>query len=154
MTTQIPKKVSSGLLIVSPKGYLLAHATHTKHWDLPKGGIDAEESALDAALRETLEETGLDMSGHRENIVDLGLHPYIPKKDLHLFVLRVEEAFLLNSCKCSTYIEQEGRERFPEADAYAWVPPDKASSYLSKGMTQYLIARGFLPAPSPSMKIK
>ncbi len=41
---------------------LLAHATGQKHWDIPKGGAEAGESAREAAIREVREETGIELA--------------------------------------------------------------------------------------------
>lgn len=35
-----------------------------RHWDFPKGHLEDNESSLQAALRETKEETGLDVNIH------------------------------------------------------------------------------------------
>ena len=62
---QEPKKLkgSAGVAILWNKMILLIHPTNSS-WQkrtlgIPKGGIDPGESTLDAALRETLEETGI-----------------------------------------------------------------------------------------------
>ena len=53
---------SAGVIVVTLNGsqvhYLLLHYGWG-HWGFPKGNIEADESALQAALRETAEETGL-----------------------------------------------------------------------------------------------
>ena len=154
MSEKTPKKTSSGLLVISPAGFLLAHATNTKRWDLPKGGIDEGETPLQAALRETREEIGLDFESSASSIRDLGNHAYIPKKDLHLFLLTVDDAFSLKECKCSTYIERDNGTRFPETDAYAWIPEEKVSQYVSKGLYQYFQKLGYCQAPELTADIK
>ncbi|EKD63929.1 MAG: NUDIX hydrolase [uncultured bacterium] len=53
---------SAGIIIYKEEAgerlYLLLHYPQG-HWDFPKGHIEAGESELDAAIRETREETGL-----------------------------------------------------------------------------------------------
>jgi ADP-ribose pyrophosphatase len=58
------------VLAENEKGELLfvrvcRYTTGRTDWELPAGGIEAGESPLDAALRETLEETGYQTSDHR-----------------------------------------------------------------------------------------
>lgn len=137
------KLLSCGILVRSPKGWLLAHATMTPRWDIPKGKIEEGETPIEAALRETIEETGIDLSDKRELMRDMGRHAYIPKKDLHLFVLDVDEAFDLTDCKCSTVVEGK-RGTYPEADRWEWVHRSQLRARLGKGMIAYMEARGLL----------
>ena len=137
------KALSCGLLVISPAGWLLAHATRTPRWDLPKGGIEVGETPLQAALRECQEETGLDLGYLHNRIRDHGRHPYIPKKDLHLFSVRVEEPLDLSVCSCSTMIEREGGS-YPETDRWEWTPKTLARERLGAGMVRYLERAGFL----------
>lgn len=52
--------LSCGLVLLNEDAeILLAHATETRHWDIPKGAPEPGESDREAALRETREETGL-----------------------------------------------------------------------------------------------
>lgn len=140
--------LSCALLVSCPSGWLLAHATRTPRWDLPKGKIEPGETPLDAALRETVEETGLDLSSFRDRIVDLGRHDYLPKKDLHLFRLDLPHALDLSRCSCSTYVQRgEEGEHYPETDAYAWVPPQRVFERVGKSLLAYLQARGLVGAP-------
>ncbi len=68
------QKESAGLLMFRRRGggieVLLAHpggpywaGRHDGAWTIPKGGIDAGEQPLDAAIREFHEETGFDAVG-------------------------------------------------------------------------------------------
>lgn len=141
--------LSCGLLVKSPAGWFLAHATRTPRWDLPKGRIEPGETPLEAAMRETLEETGMDLGHLEDKLVDHGRHDYIPKKDLHLFSVEVDEAFDLAGCGCSTYIERDNG-RYPETDRWEWVPVHQVRERLGKGMLKYLEARGLL-APQPTV---
>lgn len=147
-TRQTEKLLSCGILIVSPAGILLAHATRTPRWDIPKGKIEPGETPKQAALRECLEETGLDLGAHANEMKDLGAHPYLPKKDLHLFLLELPQPLDLSQCKCTTYIERgPHKDRFLETDAYAWVPKEEVFTKVGKGLMRYLVARGQLSMP-------
>jgi 8-oxo-dGTP pyrophosphatase MutT (NUDIX family) len=58
------KEVSAGGVVFrrtagSPISYLLIRDSYG-HWGFPKGHLERDESAAEAALRETFEETGLD----------------------------------------------------------------------------------------------
>lgn len=139
------KQTSAGLLIISPQGWLLAHATRTPRWDIPKGRIEEGESALDAAVRECWEETGLDLSAHKDRAKDLGCHTYIKGKDLHVFVMEFDQAFDLSRCTCHTFVERHDGDRFPETDKWIWASPDQAREKMGKGLVAYFEERGLLP---------
>lgn len=56
------KEIAAGVIVVrktteGPKFLLLYH--RGQYWNFPKGHIEKEERSLDAAIRETCEETGL-----------------------------------------------------------------------------------------------
>ncbi len=53
---------SAGLIIIYNKKILLVHPTRAswkKTYSIPKGGIEKNEKRIDAAIRETFEETGI-----------------------------------------------------------------------------------------------
>jgi len=53
---------SAGLAIIYKEKILLVHPTNarwTNSYSIPKGHVEAEESALEAAIRETQEEVGI-----------------------------------------------------------------------------------------------
>ena len=54
------RRLSCGIVAIAPtRELLLCHVTGQRHWDLPKGVLDAGETPLAAALRELREEAGL-----------------------------------------------------------------------------------------------
>lgn len=114
------RRLSCGvvLLTAGSRELLLCHVTGQRHWDLPKGGIHANESPLQAALRETREETGLDLAADAS--LDLGRHPYTAKKDLHLFAF-LAERFDTGLLHCdSVFIERGTGRALPEMDGFGW----------------------------------
>ena len=50
---------SAGGIIVNSEGKIVLIEQHGNSWSFPKGGIEAGETELDAAVREIHEETGL-----------------------------------------------------------------------------------------------
>ena len=69
-------KKSAGLAIIYDNKILLAHTT-SRGWygsyGIPKGGIDDGESKLDAAIRETKEEVGINIP---KNLIDKTEHTF------------------------------------------------------------------------------
>jgi ADP-ribose pyrophosphatase YjhB (NUDIX family) len=57
-------EISAGLLIVQQNRILLGHPTNAPWYGtytIPKGKVEEDESLIDAAIRETKEETGIDL---------------------------------------------------------------------------------------------
>lgn len=62
MTKDLTREISAGIIVYrrtpeGPKYLLLYHGG--QYWNFAKGKIEAEEKSLSAAIRETMEETGL-----------------------------------------------------------------------------------------------
>ena len=133
------RRLSCGTVIVTgSRELLLCHVTGQRHWDLPKGGIHDGESPLEAALRETREETGLVIDPAA--VLDLGQREYTGKKDLHLFALaspRIDPAQL----HCVTcFVERgSGRER-PEMDGFGWFAFDRIGELCTPKLAAVLEA--------------
>lgn len=144
----IHRELSCALLVESPAGWLIAHATGTPRWDLPKGRREPGEEPIEAALRECLEETGLDFHDRRADLVDLGQHSYLPKKDLHLFKLTVDEALDLSVCSCSTRCVRNDGLEVDETDAYAWADPTTLHTKVGKSLVRYLEHLELIPTTS------
>ncbi|ETA81300.1 bis(5'-nucleosyl)-tetraphosphatase [Youngiibacter fragilis] len=64
------KERSFGAVVVDEKGrFLLVKHRYGGHWDFPKGHMEGDESPLEAALREVLEETGLTLELFGEHVL-------------------------------------------------------------------------------------
>jgi len=151
----IRKRLSCGVVILNDADeLLLCHVTGHDHWDLPKGGIDAGETPLQAALRETREETGLQLDA--AGLLDLGRLDYRPKKDLHLFATllpRIDTAQLV--CE-SRFADAASGRRLPEMDGYGWFGFARVSELCTPKLSTVLRGRldlaqvlGRLQARSP-----
>jgi 8-oxo-dGTP pyrophosphatase MutT (NUDIX family) len=129
--------VSCGIVLLDPDGrVLLAHATETSHWDIPKGHGEAGEAPHVTALREMVEETGIAIDAAR--LKDLGLFVYRRDKDLHLFAARATTDELdLSSCICtSLFPRRSDGTLIPEMDAYRWATIDEVPKYASRSLTR------------------
>ncbi len=138
------KLLSCGILLLNAqRELLLCHVTGAWHWDIPKGSAEPGEAPLAAALRETREECGLDLTGRP--LTDLGQLAYLPRKDLHLYALLCER-FDAASCHCvSHYTDGWGRDR-PEMDGFEWTPFHRVQRRCARHMGQVLTQVLSLPA--------
>ena len=131
------KRLSCGVLLISPqRELLLCHVTGQSHWDLPKGGLDAGETPLQAALRETVEECGLRLDATR--LLDLGRFAYTAHKDLHLFAAghaHVSPRQL--HCESRYFDRASGRHR-PEMDDFGWFAFDRVAERCTAPMAKVL----------------
>lgn len=79
------KKESAGLAIIYQGKLLVGHTTGRKigrGWGIPKGGIEKGESALDAAMRETREELGVNV---KQKLIDPTPHQFIVTSRKHKY---------------------------------------------------------------------
>jgi 8-oxo-dGTP pyrophosphatase MutT (NUDIX family) len=141
------KRMSCGVVVINDAAeLLLCHVTGQDHWDLPKGGLNAGETPLQAALRETHEETGLALDA--AGLIDLGRMPYRARKDLHLFATRLPriDPGLLR-CE-SRFSDSATGARLPEMDGFGWFPfseiPQLCSPKLATVLTERLDLPGLL----------
>jgi len=131
------KVTSCGLVILNEDGeVLLCHATETHHWDIPKGQPDPGETRIATALRETREETGLQIAP--EQLLDLGLFSYRRDKDLYLFAVRLTRAQAnISRCTCySLFAHPRDGRMIPEMDAYRWLAPNAVPRFASGSLTR------------------
>lgn len=134
------KRLSCGVVIVNPdREILLCHVTGQQHWDLPKGGIDPGESPLQAALRETREETGMRL--REDALLELGRFEYTAKKNLHLFAICLPR-FDVAQLHCeSHYRDHHSGRDLPEMDDYRWFAFADAKAMCTPKMAAVLGGR-------------
>jgi 8-oxo-dGTP pyrophosphatase MutT (NUDIX family) len=134
------KRLSCGIVILNDDAeLLLCHVTGQDHWDLPKGGIAPGETPLQAALRETREETSLVLDG--AVLLDLGRLDYRPRRDLHLFATlmpRVDPRRL--TCE-SHFTEHSGGRQMPEMDGFDWFAFEQIGALCTPKLAAVLCGR-------------
>ncbi len=131
------KVVSCGTVLLDPAGrVLLAHATRTNQWDIPKGHGEPGETEAESAVREMVEETGIALDSSR--LKDLGRYVYRRDKDLHLFAARALANELdLSHCVCTSWFpRREDGVMIPEMDAWRWIAPDEVGQFASRSLTR------------------
>ena len=132
-----PKRLSCGVVILNgEREVLLCHVTGQNHWNLPKGGIDPGETPLEAAIRETREESGLRLQA--DALRDLGRFAYTSKKNLHLFACLMPR-FDLKELRCeSRYLDRYSGRQLPEMDGFGWFAFERVAALCTPKMAQVL----------------
>ncbi len=148
-------RVSCGVVILNlRRELLLCHVTGQDHWDLPKGGIDPGETRVQAAVRETREETGLTLRA--PELMDLGEHAYTARKTLHLFAVLMQHLDPATLHCDSHFVDPRSRRRLPEMDGYGWfawarVPAlctPKMAAVLGRQLDLAQVLARLAPAPA------
>lgn len=129
---------ASGLFILrKDKKLLICHPTNhaPNFYSIPKGKIEEGESKFEAGLRETYEESNLDLKGTLDFLVyEMDSVGYKSgKKTLHPFlfveILNSNFSWETTEIKCNSNVPIE-RGGFPEMDGYRWVTLEEARDLL------------------------
>ncbi len=129
-------KISCGFVIMNvDKKVLIAHPTNDFAgpgiWTFPKGEISKKENHLECALRETFEETNLDLKTLKGEISYLGT-TIRNNRQVILYLFKSFEN--LNKCdiKCNSMVDCDDEfEKYPEMDAFKLISVENCYSYLS-----------------------
>lgn len=130
------KLISAATLITDGKRLLVGRVTgEGDRWDLPKGCIDEGESALETAVREVCEETGLKLDAANYS-PSLGVMPYYDAKDLEVFVYFTDMSEIdVGSLVCaSTFYDEAAAADRPEIDAFKIIEIDDIARYVDQKM--------------------
>jgi len=131
------KTLAAGVFLVRKNGTLLiCHPTNHKpdFWSIPKGKLDANETPLAAAIRETFEESNISLLFNEKNIIALEPVNYGHKKKmLYPFVFLESKSENMDwdqfIVKCNSNVPLD-RGGFPEMDDYKWVSIEEARPLL------------------------
>ena len=129
-------QTSCGVLITDGQSLLLGHAARSPRWDIFKGLADPSERFEAAAARELYEETGLGVEP--ACLVSLGVHAYLPRKDLALFAWTVADLPDPSALVCRSMVIRPGAAPFPELDRFAAFPWDEALTRVGNNLRRVL----------------
>jgi predicted NUDIX family NTP pyrophosphohydrolase len=107
-------------------------------WSIPKGEAGTDEKLLEAAIRETEEETGIKAQGKF-----IALTPVKQKSGKIIYAWALEESFDETTIKSNTFeIEwspKSGKKKtFPEIDKAAWFDAEEAMSKMITGQVAFI----------------
>ena len=130
------KTNSAGVFLVRENNMLLVcHPTNHSDdfWTIPKGKIDYGETAIQAAIRETFEETNVNLFNIKTLIPLEPVKYKSGKKTLHPFLLFETDSKELNwdtfDLRCLSYVSKENGF-YPEIDNFRYVTLDEAKIIL------------------------
>lgn len=132
-------KVSGGIIILNEVGEIfVGHSNGNTWFDLPKGEMDAGESAVQCAIRETREETSLEFK--EAELLDLGLQAYNKEKSLHLFLVKRQKSEIdISSLVCNSFFEHRyTKKMIPEVDSFKWLDYKEVEANCAKSMSKLL----------------
>lgn len=127
---------SCGVLVTDGRHILLGHATRSPRWDIPKGIAEPGESFAAAAARELAEETGLIVAP--EALRDLGVHAYLPGKDLALFAWAPADMPDAERLVCRSQFALPSGAMLPEFDRFGVFAWDAALGKVGRNMARVL----------------
>ena len=128
------KKVSAGIIITD--GNRILGCKSTKRWDLPKGEIEDKEKPIDAAVRETLEETGVKIN--KKDLTELGFFKYTKYKDLWLYLYVTNKLPDIKNMKCTTYFTDRYGNSILEVSGYKYIPFKDIDDYFYYSICEVL----------------
>jgi len=131
------KVKAAGIFILNKDNKLLVcHPTNhsPSFWSIPKGKVEGSETLIEAAIRETFEETNIDLTDYSNKLISIDSQYYSHKqKVLHPFVLFEIDCHGLNlsNCviKCNSNVPIE-RGGFLEMDDYKFCTIKEARESL------------------------
>jgi 8-oxo-dGTP pyrophosphatase MutT (NUDIX family) len=120
------RRLSAGVVVLRDTAegprYLLLRAY--KHWDFPKGMVEADEAPLDAARREVAEETGIDALDFAWGEVYRETAPYARGKVARYYIARTGQVEVALTANPLTGIHEHMEYRWVDLDeALALVTP-------------------------------
>jgi len=126
------KTISCGIIPYTVKNgtayFFVGHPGGNKkdYWSMLKGQLEDGEVYHDVALREFKEESGIDLSRYKNNMVLLGQVNQSKYKDVIAYALYVHDMNMINPSMCKSNLADNCP--WPEIDKYDWKTYDEIVS--------------------------
>lgn len=147
----LAKLISAAVIYHDDKGFLICRNTVVNgagdwKYDLPKGLVEEGEDHNEAAIREFLEEVGIELD--KNNLIYEGIHPYNDVKVLSIFTYYCKSVEKdIGNFKCSSMIEKNGiyitdrkGNKIPEIDSYKYIEFQKMRLFMRQRMVNAISA--------------
>lgn len=99
-------------------------------YGFPKGHVENSEYIKQAALREFLEETGIDYIDYRK--LNQEIITKTSSKNFHFFLYETDEIWNLKSLKSNLYLDEKLNQYFPENDDFQYMTFDELKTKTFK----------------------
>jgi 8-oxo-dGTP pyrophosphatase MutT (NUDIX family) len=142
----------NGILIQCGKRYLLVHSTNDwapivnddGNWSYPKGRSESHDGDdLSTAIRETFEETGIDLSNKRNEISPEPITYETKNKIYKVFVYKDKDMSLMNhKFHCDSFVLDENKKPlYPEIDSFYWATKKELEQIIANKHKKQLFKR-------------
>lgn len=145
------QKISAGLAIIYDNKLLLGHPTNSRWYNsysIPKGGLEKGESYLDAAIRETSEEVGVNVP---KSLIDKTEHhfsssskKYKYNKTVYYYVVKIDD---LSQIGLNDLVIPKNQLQLKEIDWAGFLSIDEINKRVTPSQTTLinnLIGKGLL----------
>jgi predicted NUDIX family NTP pyrophosphohydrolase len=126
-------------LLVHPGGLFWKNKEEYS-WQLPKGGVENDETHIETAIREFEEETGIKVT-HKSRLLDLGMISTF-KKDIYIFAHEAEqndEFICSNTCEIEFPPKSGKMISIPENDKGKWFTFEECKKFMNKNQFTFII---------------
>ncbi|HSW78119.1 MAG TPA: NUDIX domain-containing protein [Candidatus Chromulinivoraceae bacterium] len=148
----VERRIVGSLLISVDKHLLLGYKSpgrgdkYSDCWVIPGGGVNTNETDVEALHREIMEETGFDISSYESILIDDTLRGENRTKDLvtgHAITFKMKFFdYVTNVPKCAKDILVVAQDDLTKVE---WIPFERLSSYkLSQSTADLLKRHGFI----------